>query len=282
LKKGERTVIPEAQEKAAQEKAAQAKLARFFAGFAAAGRPVLLLDYDGTLAAFRIDRFTSRPYAGVREALTRIQRQGSTRMAVVTGRPAHEIAPVLGLDPPLEVWGLHGAERLFPDGRRELEQAPPTTQARLEALKQQLRRDSLGGLFEDKANGAVMHWRGKPHKVAERIERRTRELFEPLAKLDGLSLLDFEAGLELRVGRDKGGATAAILDEENPASPVAFLGDDRSDETAFRVVRSLGARGLSALVRPAWRETEAEVWLRPPHDVVSFFLRWAKTLETAR
>ena len=173
-------MTPEAQEKAAQE-----KLDGFFAGFAAAGRPVLALDYDGTLAAFRVDRFTSRPYAGVRDALARIQRQGRTRMAVITGRPANEIAPLLGLDPPLEVWGLHGAERLYPDGRRELEQASAGTEARLEELKQSLRRDALGGLFEDKANGAVMHWRGKPRKVAERIERRTRELFEPLARLDG-------------------------------------------------------------------------------------------------
>ncbi len=260
----------------------QEKLDRFFAGLgAAADRPVLLLDYDGTLAAFRVDRFTSRPYAGVREALNCIQREGRTRLAVITGRPAQEIAPLLGLDSPLEVWGLHGAERLYPDGRRELEHAPAATEARLEEIRQHLRRDALGGLFEDKANGVVMHWRGKPRKVAERIERRTRELFEPLATLDGLALLDFEAGIELRVGRNKGGAAAAILAEESSASPVAFLGDDLSDEAAFRVVRSLGARGLSALVRPALRQTEAEVWLRPPRDVVPFLARWAGTVETA-
>ena len=255
------------------------KLDRFFAGFASAARPLLLLDYDGTLAAFRVDRFTSRPYAGVRAALTRIQRQGSTRMAVITGRPAGEIAPLLGLESPLEVWGLHGAERLYPDGRRELERAPAATEARIEELRQHLRCDALGGLFEDKANGVVMHWRGKSRKVAERIERRTRELFEPLANLEGLALLKFEAGIELRVGRNKGGAAAAILAEESPTSPVAFLGDDLSDEAAFRVVRSLGTRGLSALVRPTLRKTDAEVWLRPPGDVVSFLVRWAETVE---
>jgi trehalose-phosphatase len=260
---------------------AQEKLDQFFAGFAAADRPVLLLDYDGTLAAFRVDRFTSRPYAGVRQALTRVQREGGTRLAVITGRPAGEIAPLLGLDSPLEVWGLHGAERLYPDGRRELEHAPAATEARLEELRQHLRRDALGGLFEDKANGVVMHWRGKPRKVAEQIERRTRELFEPLAKLDGLALLDFEAGIELRVGRNKGGAVEAILAEEKSESPVAFLGDDLSDEAAFGVVREIGARGLSALVRPTQRKTEAEVWFGPPRDVVAFLVRWAKTMETA-
>jgi trehalose-phosphatase len=270
-------LIPKAQEKAAQE-----KLDRFFAGFNSAARPALLLDYDGTLSAFRVDRFTARPYGGVRQALTHIQRQGRTRMVVITGRPANEIAPLLGLDPPLEVWGLHGAERLFPDGRRELEEASADTAARLEELKQQLRRDALGGLFEDKANGAVMHWRGKPRRVAEGIKRRTLEIFEPLAKLEGLELLAFEFGVELRVGRDKGGAAAAILAEESPETSAAFLGDDLTDEAAFREIRSLGARGLSALVRSAWRETEAEVWFRPPHEVVAFFVRWARSLETAR
>ena len=54
-------------------------------------------------------------------------------MVVITGRPAKEIAPLLRgyppvVDPMLEVWGLHGAERLYPDGRRELEEAPPETQ----------------------------------------------------------------------------------------------------------------------------------------------------------
>ena len=252
------------------------KLDRFFGGFATAPRPVLLLDYDGTLAPFRVNRFKSRPWAGVRELLAGIQRHGRTRMVVITGRPAAEIAPMLGLDHPLEVWGLHGAERLYPDGRRELEQAPPATQARLEELRLHLRRDSLGGLFEDKANGAVMHWRGASRRKAKEIERRTRELFEPLATMEGLSLLDFEAGLELRVGRNKGGAVEAILSEGGAAGPVAFLGDDLSDEAAFRAVNKTGARGLSVLVRRELRETEAAVWLRPPVELKRFLERWMK------
>jgi aryl-alcohol dehydrogenase-like predicted oxidoreductase len=45
----------------------------FFAGFAGKFTPLLLLDYDGTLAPFRVDRFLARPWAGMRELLTRIQ-----------------------------------------------------------------------------------------------------------------------------------------------------------------------------------------------------------------
>ncbi len=255
---------------------AEEKLDEFFRPFVGGAEPLLLLDYDGTLAPFRVDRFKARPWAGVRELLERIQRQGRTRMAVITGRPAAEIAPMLGLDPPLEVWGLHGAERLYPDGRRELEQAPVATQKKLEELREHLRRNSLGGLFEDKANGVVMHWRGASRRKAELIEKRARALFEPLARMEGLRLLEFEAGLELRVGRDKGGAVEAILAETDPRGPMAFLGDDLSDEAAFRAANAAGRRGLSVLVRREWRETAAEVWLRPPGELRGFLERWIK------
>ena len=250
------------------------KLEKFFDGFAGSANPLLLLDYDGTQAPFRVDRFRARLWAGVRELLQRIQRQGRTRMAVVTGRPAAEIAPMLALDPPLEVWGLHGAERLYPDGRRELEQPPPATRAKLNELKEHLRRDSLGGLFEEKANGAVMHWRGASVEKATRIEARARALFEPLVRMDGLALLDFEAGLELRAGRNKGGAVAAILAESDTGGPVAYLGDDLSDEAAFQAVNAVGPRALSALVRRQRRETNANIWLRPPAELRAFLQLW--------
>jgi trehalose 6-phosphate phosphatase len=260
-----------------REEAAK-KLDEFFRAFAGAPNPLLLLDYDGTLAPFRVDRFQARPWAGVRKLLTQIQKNGRTRMVVITGRPAGEIAPLLGLDTPLEVWGLHGAERLFPDGRRELEEIPAGTREKLDALRARLRQDSLGGLYEDKANGAVMHWRGIAARKAGEIERRTRELFAPVARMEGITLLEFESGLELRAGRDKGGAAEAILTEAGAHGPVAFLGDDVTDEAAMRVVNRASCAHLSVLVRREWRETEADVWLRPPGELVVFFQSWVVAL----
>ncbi len=256
------------------------KLEAFFRAFAGAPTPLLLLDYDGTLAGFRVDRFKAQPWSAVRELLARIQRQGSTRMAVITGRPVAEIAPLLGLDPPLEVWGLHGAERLYPDGRRELEEAEPAIRQKLETLREQLRRDALGGLFEDKPNAAVMHWRGHSPRAAKLIEKRTRALFEPLAQLDGLALLEFEAGLEIRVGRDKGGAVEAIIAEAAPYAPISYLGDDLTDEAAFRAVNAARGPHLSVLVRQRWRETAADAWLRPPEEMRIFLSQWLAALKS--
>lgn len=250
------------------------KLKEFFCGFAGGPRPLLLLDYDGTLAPFRLDRFKARPWAGVRELLGRIQRQERTRMVVITGRPAAEIAPLLMLDPPLEVWGLHGAERLFPDGRRELQPVPAATGQELDEVREQLKRYSLGGLFEDKPNAAVMHWRGASPRKARLIEQRALRLFEPLARMDGLALLKFEDGVELRVGRDKGGAVEAIVDEAGQGRPVAYLGDDLTDEAAFRALDQAEGPHLSVLVCRQWRETAADVWLRPPAELRAILERW--------
>lgn len=267
------------------------KLEQFFRAFTGAVRTSLLLDYDGTLAPFRVDRFQALPWAGVRDLLNQIQNQGCTRIVVVTGRPAAEILPLLGVEPAPEVWGLHGAERLHPDGRRELEQISPEIRAKLDELAERLRRDSSGsvrggpqcGLIEEKPNAIVMHWRGTTPARARMIEKQTRVLFEPLAQTDGLSLLEFEAGIELRAGRDKGEAVTAILEERAspdphpPAYPAAFLGDDLTDEAAFRAIkdyRSHGGRGLGVLVRNQPRPTVADLWLQPPRELRDFLKRW--------
>ncbi len=254
---------------------AEEKLEEFFSAFTGAAGPSLLLDYDGTLAPFRVDRFKARPWAGVRELLTRIQKQGRTRMVVVTGRPAGEIAPLLAVEPAPEVWGLHGAERLYAGGRRELQNMTPEARATLNAIREKLRDDPFGGLIEEKANAAVMHWRGVSPGRAKTIEKRTRALFEPVARMDGLTLLEFESGLELRAGRDKGEAVRVLLEEtgDGRTHPTAYLGDDLTDEAAFRAVKG---RGLGVLARREWRDTAAEIWLRPPEELREFLKRWLR------
>ena len=254
------------------------RLEEFFDSLNCKQAPLLLLDYDGTLADFRINRFNAWPWAGVRELLTRVQKDNRTRLTVITGRPASEINPLLQLETPVEVWGLHGAERLYVDGRRELEEAPPEALARLDELREQLRRNAFGGLFEDKPNAVVMHWRGHSPRQAQSIEQKTRALFEPAAQVTGLSLLPFESGIELRVGRDKGGAVQAIVEQAEFDAPVAYLGDDLTDESAFSAVNGLRNPHLSVLVRRAWRETEAQAWLTPPDELRWFLREWLQAV----
>src|SRR6185437_3757440 len=105
---------------------------------------------------------------------------------------------------------------------------------------------------------------------------RTRDGWDRLVSNPKLKFLDFDGGIELRVARpNKGDAVSSLLMEAGPDTPIAFLGDDLTDEDAFRV---LGERGFSVLVRPEYHETRANAWLRPPQELIYFLQQWSKEL----
>jgi trehalose-phosphatase len=97
-----------------------------------------------------------------------------------------------------------------------------------------------------------------------------------VAEHTGLELLEFDGGVEIRVpGVDKGDVVRFVLNEMEPGTPVAYLGDDATDEHAFRVIRG---RGLTGLVRPHWRQTAAQLWLKPPEELVKFLKLWLEAV----
>lgn len=72
-------------------------------------------------------------------------------------------------------------------------------------------------------------------------------------------------------GRTKGMVVDAIFGEMGEDAAVAYLGDDATDEDAFRAI--LG-RGLGVLVRPEPRQTAASAHLTPPEQQLDFLDRW--------
>ncbi len=131
---------------------------------------------------------------------------------------------------------------------------------------------NLASLAEFKPGGIAIHWRGMADPEAKAVEARLREGWTGLASSGDLKLLSFESGVELRVARpDKGDAVAAIIGESSPMTEIAYLGDDLTDEDSFR---ALNGRGLTVLVRPEYRQTAAQVWLKPPHELIGFLEQW--------
>src|SRR5512147_1463400 len=92
----------------------------FFDSIAQAPRAAMLLDYDGTLAPFRVERDKAVPYPEVIPALQAIVSTGRTRLFVVTGRKTDDIVSLLGIYPPPEIWGLYGRQRRKPHGAVEM------------------------------------------------------------------------------------------------------------------------------------------------------------------
>jgi trehalose 6-phosphate phosphatase len=253
---------------------------RFMNAVAHSPVSALLLDYDGTLAPFCLNRQQALPYPGVTALLQEIIDNGRTRVIIITGRNAHEVMPLLAIHPRPEIWGCHGLERLRPGGTCE---TPCVQEPVLHALAEAdrwLRYQGLHNRAEFKTGAVAIHWRGLDEATAAETRSQVLLGWSPIAQSTPMELLEFDGGIEMRMpGIDKGDAVRTILAEIGTEVPVAYLGDDLTDERAFL---ALGTLGLTVLVRPKWRKTAAAVWIRPPEQLLEFLTRWLQACRTER
>lgn len=245
---------------------------RFFAILENASNALLLLDYDGTLAPFREDPAEALPYPEVIPLLRTIVEEGNTRVVIVSGRSIESLMPLLNFGNLPEIWGSHGRERRLADG--EIRQVAPSeihVRGLLEA-KETLEGADIPGRLEEKPFSIAFHVRGLPKEMGEESLARVQSLWEPFARRAGLNILRFDGGYEICApGWNKGDAVNMLLENIPAETPVAYLGDDETDEDAFR---SLEGRGLPVLVREEKRDSLARVWLRPPDELAMFLDRW--------
>jgi trehalose-phosphatase len=247
---------------------------QFMDAVAQSERNALLLDYDGTLSPFQLDRERAYPYPGVKQLLKGILYAGRTRLVLVSGRPAHDVQRLLGLEPAPEIWGVHGLERLLPGGEYHRKPLNPANQQGLEEANAWLEREGLERLTEIKPGSLAVHWRGMEAGAVQELRTVLQRLWQPLAAVYDLSLEEFDGGMELRVRAvNKGDAVRTVVSELSELVPIAYLGDDLTDEDAFS---ALARRGLTVLVRSEYRTTRATAWLRPPEELLEFLAEWLR------
>jgi trehalose 6-phosphate phosphatase len=254
-------------------------LDQFFRDLARAPQRVLILDYDGTLAPFKVDPAEAKPYPGVCECIDTIMNDPRTHVVIVSGRWIRDLMPLLPLRQLPEIWGSHGWERLRFDGEYQMGQLDEAALKGLIDADQWVPQiERAGGRCERKPGSLAIHWRGL---ALEQIADIRFVVFEHWTKPGPHQTLvwrDFDGGIELRApGRHKGYAVDEILRETGKAC-AAYLGDDLTDEDAFKAIEG---RGMSVLVRPQYRSTAAQLWLRPPQDLLNFLSRWHSACKTA-
>jgi trehalose 6-phosphate phosphatase len=242
-----------------------------------APQSLLMLDYDGTLAPFRKNRDEAFPYPGFALLLQEIVCTGRTRVVVISGRDANELIPLLEIEPRPEVWGLHGLQRINPDGSVELSALDEPTIEALSAAEDWLLYQNLQHTAEFKTGSIAVHWRGLGECDAESLRGRVILGWKPIANHTHLHLMEFDGGIEIRArDADKGDAVRTIISEMPPGTPAAYFGDDTTDEHAFE---AMNGRGLSVLVRPRYRGSAAQVWLKPPFEVFDVLAQWLHAIQ---
>lgn len=250
---------------------------KFWDTLKASPRWLLLLDYDGTLAPFHVDRMKAEPYPGVVERLDPILSLPNGRVVVISGRQIEDLKQLLRLKQPVEIWGSHGREHLLHDGQYRLVDLTSDERRVVDAVTAGMQERGWGDRLEHKPTAIAVHWRGLPESQQNELREAAEKLYTAASPPETLELMPFESGVELRSrSRTKGQVVAEVLAEEPGDIPTAFLGDDWTDEDGFA---ELVGRGLGILVRPETRESYAEYHLTPPEELLRFLDEW---LENAK
>ncbi len=233
-----------------------------------------MLDYDGTLAGFEENRDLARPYLGVTEILDKLAASGECRVVVVSGRESRVVADLLGLQQNIEIWGCHGGQRLAPNGEFTFSSLDPRQERGLHQARELALDLGLSSGLEQKQGCLAVHWRGRRPSVEQEIRKKLEPVWQELAKKQGLRLNYFDGGLELRAEQfSKARAVQEIWTGQSKPCVCAYLGDDNTDEEAFEYLQ---AKCLTVLVRSAQRATRAELWLRPPQELLWFLQSWSE------
>lgn len=208
----------------------------------------VLTDFDGTLAPIvdRPEKAAANP-ASV-GALRALAAGDETTVAVVTGRSLSDVRP--RLPDGWQVAGNHGLE-LWTGGERVVHpvarEARSTIHDICGVLVDEL-ADVDGALVEDKGVTATVHYRLADEDDA--VKRRALDTIAACDDGDDVRVTSGKQILELRPPVDwgKGDAVNWLVDRTVPADEdwlTMYLGDDVTDESAFR---ALDERGVGVKV----------------------------------
>ncbi|ADH84855.1 beta-phosphoglucomutase family hydrolase [Desulfurivibrio alkaliphilus AHT 2] len=246
-----------------------------------AKKPAVFLDYDGTLTPIVEDHTKALLGEGMRAAVAELARH--CKVAVVSGRDLAMLKQLVGIESVFYA-GSHGFEIVGPDGWNktlekgaeflpELDRAEKSLQSELAGIKDHA--------VERKRFSIAVHYRRVADADLPRLEEAVERV---LADHRSLKLGHGKKVFEIQpeIAWNKGRAVLWLLEqldlEHSDVVPL-YIGDDITDEDAFRV---LAGCGLAIAVRDhESRPTAADCTLADPEEVRRF-LEFLTTLVAGR
>lgn len=205
-----------------------------------ASKRLVMLDYDGTLADFRVDRLAARPTVDCMRALVTLVRAPDTTVAIFTGRPIKEAQRLLSGLPVIWI-GEDGWERALVGGSIDRAPLPAIAVAALAQAHRAASRHSWGVLVERKRSGLMVHTRGLSSVQAMETISLCKSTWDFLVEPGGVELIELDGGIALRAAsRDKATAAYWLLCRMPPGSASVYVGDDDDDEPVFGLMRQHG------------------------------------------
>jgi trehalose 6-phosphate phosphatase len=241
-----------------------------FTAALAGRRPAVFTDYDGVLAPI-VDRPEDARMSASMRAVVR-DLAGRCPVCVVSGRDRAVVQELMDVDD-LVVAGSHGFDIWHPQLGVLHHEAATGFEQLVEEVTATL-SDAVSGLpgvaVEPKRASVAVHYRLADEPTRERAAAVVRELLA--GRPDELKLTPGKMVYELQPKLDwnKGRAVEYLIDTLDLGRPEIvplYLGDDVTDEDAFR---ALAGRGVAIYVGPVTeldRDTHAEFTLDSVSEV---------------
>ncbi len=227
---------------------------------------LVVCDFDGTLTPIVAHPALARPNQDTLAVLRRLAAAPDTSVAVVSGRRRAELEEMLSVEG-VDLVGGHGAET---ENEVELDDDDLELLGLLRADLEGIANGAEGTLLEVKPSSVALHYR---QAAGDGEELVTRVMTGP-ARRSGVRVLAGKKVIELSVSRKNKGDAVRHLRERHLAGTVCFIGDDVTDEDAFRALFD-GDVGIKV----GEGETSAIMRLESQADVVPFLEELAAARE---
>jgi alpha,alpha-trehalase len=229
----------------------------------------VFLDYDGTLTPIVKNPDQAKLSEAMRDVLVALA--GLVPVAIISGRDRPDVEQLVGIKT-IYYAGSHGFDIAGPDGTKT---GPENGKDFLPALDraEKTLRESLetvpGVLVERKKFSIAVHYRNVAEGDVPEVRSAVQEMkgaFPELRLSGGKKILELQPAMDWH----KGKALARLLDTVTPGAPDPvpfYIGDDVTDEDAFRAIRH---NGIGIVVMESSRKSDAHYRLRNPDEVERF------------
>jgi len=233
--------------------------------FASAKKPLLLLDYDGTLTPIVKRPEDAKPSNDLRQLLKRLSKR--TSVVIISGRSRDDLQTWLG-DLPLTLIAEHGA------ARREFGSNTWTETAGLakdwhEPVKHLLEKATTGtpgSHIEQKPWSLVWHYRGANQARAKASSILLQRRLQKIQKDYDFVIKDGKKIIEISSGAVHKGHAAAELAVQHDFTLAA--GDDQTDEDMLTALP-----GASITIKIGPGKTAARYRLKSPTELLAFLAK---------
>jgi len=232
----------------------------------------LLLDYDGTLTPIVARPEEANCSPEVRVLLEELRDFPNVLLAVISGRSLDDLRAKVRVSGITYV-GNHGLEIENSAGihRKRLSPARERDLAKIKQDLEQRLRPVAGIFLEDKGTILAVHYRNVPAGYSLQVQRIVKEALkgweDHWQTISGKKVIEIQPHMDFNKGKT---VRELLSGAPFPGLLSIYVGDDQSDENAFR---ALPDKGISILVGPGSTSSAAEYFLSDPSEVQGFLKR---------